>query len=227
MVHVAKLNFKGDPNVGLYCVASDKVCLVGKSVPAKQVAKLKEVFKVPVIQANVYGTSLIGIFASAAKDVLLLPDVIFERELTEIKAASTKLGIKVKTFKTDKTALANNILCNDKVGIVSTEFSKEEVAEIEKLLGIKTIQLDIAEMDTPGSAGVLTSRGAMFGPNLSDEEIAKVEKLLGFEVGLGSINMGSPVIHSGVVANSHGFIVGGLSSGYEIGRVEESLGFLE
>jgi len=226
MVHVAKLNFNGDPNVGLYCVASDKVCLVGKSVPAKYVKKLKEVFKVPVIQANIYGTSLVGIFASVAKNVILLPDVIFERELDEIRAASTKLGLKVKTLKTDKTALANNILCNDNLGIVSTQFSKDEVTQIEAALGIKTIQLNLAEMDTPGSAGVLTSRGAVFSPNLSDEEIAKVEKLLGFEIGLGSINMGSPIVHSGVVANSNGFIVGALSSGYEIGRVEESLGFL-
>jgi translation initiation factor 6 len=53
-----------------------------------------------------------------------------------------------------------------------------------------------------------------------------VEEYLGFEIGLGTLNMGSPIVGSAVVANSNGFIVGGLSSGHEIGRVEESLGFL-
>ena len=227
MVHVAKLNFKGDPNVGLYCAVSDKVCLVGKVVPAKQAKLLKDIFKVPVIQTNVYGTSLVGIFTAISKNIILLPEVVFERELSSIRDAAAKFNIEVKTIKTDNTALANNIICNDKVGIVSTNFSKAEVKEIEKALKIKVKQFDLAEMDTPGSAGVLTSKGAMFSPNLDDKEIAKVEKILGFEIGLGSVNMGSPIVHSGLVANSKGFIIGGLSSGYEIGRAEESLGFLD
>lgn len=227
MVHVAKMSFNNDPNVGLYCAVSDKVCLVGKTASSKQVKKLEEVFGVPVIKANVYGTALVGIFASVCNDTVLLPDVVFERELEEIRAAATKLKLKVKTIKTEKTALANNILCNSDVGIVSTKFTKSEVKKLKKILGVKLKQMDLAGMNTPGSAGVLTSRGGLFSPNLADDEVAKVEKLVGFEIGLGSINMGSPIIHSGVVANSNGFIVGDLSSGYEIGRVEESLGFLE
>jgi len=227
MVHVAKLSFDGDPNVGLYVAVSDKVCLVGKSVASKYIKILKDVFKVPIIQANVYGTSLVGIFVVISGNTILLPDVIFESELAEIRAAAAKLKVEVKTFKTNHTALANNIVCNNKVGIVSKQFSKREVKEIENTFKIKTIQLDLAEMNTPGSAGVINNKNGVFSPDLSDKEIAKVEKLLGFEIGLGSVNMGSPIVHSGLVANSFGFIVGDLCSGYEIGRIEESLGFLD
>ena len=227
MAHVAKIDFNGDPNVGLYCVASDSFCLVGKSVSKKDVAEIKDIFKVPVIQANVYGTSLVGIFAVACKNILLLPDVVFENELKKIKSVASEIGVAVKLVKVENTALANNVLCNGKVGILSSQFPEDVCKEIVNALGIKAVQANLAGTETPGSVGVLTSRGAIFSPNLNTEEIKKVEKIVGFEIGLGSVNMGAPMVGSGIVANSNGFLVGSLSSGYEIGRVEESLGFLK
>ena len=59
------------------------------------------------------------------------------------------------------------------------------------------------------------------------ELIKKLEKMLGFEIGLGTINLGNPFVSSGIIANSFGFAVGEASSGFEISRVDESLGFLK
>lgn len=227
MVHVAKINIDGDPNIGLYCIASDNFCLVGKSVPKKYMKIIAEVFKVPIIQSNVYGTSLVGVFAVACKNILLLPDVIFENELNEIKSKAAEIGVTIKLIKTEHTALANNILCNSKKGILSSRFSAGDRKKITEALNLETKQLDLAQTKTPGSIGALTTRGAIFSSNLNNEEIKLVENFLGIEIGLGSVNMGSQMIGSGVVANSNGFLVGGDSSGYEIGRVEESLGFLK
>jgi translation initiation factor 6 len=226
MARVAKIDFNGDSNVGLYSVASDSFCLVGKSVSEKDVAVIKDILGVPVIQANVYGTSLVGIFAVACKNVLLIPDVIFDNELEYICSEAAKIGVEVKLLKTENTALANNILCNDKKGFFSLRFTKATCEKVANLLGIKAIRIDLADTETPGSVGVLINDGAIFSLNLSDDDVTKVEKFLGFEIGLGSINMGSPMVGSGVVANSKGFLVGSMASGFEIARVEESLGFL-
>jgi len=78
----------------------------------------------------------------------------------------------------------------------------------------------------PGSVGKINNQGGIFSPNLTEDDIKAVEKLLGFEIGLGTINLGNPFISSGVMANSFGFAVGTASSGFEITRVDESLGFL-
>lgn len=225
MPHVDKLSINGDPNVGLYAIATDKFCIVGKSVSQKLVKRLEEVLKVPVIQANIYGTGFLGLFVAATSKTVLVPAVIFERELKELKVALKGLA-EVKILNTEHTALNNNILNNDKVAILSPEFSKQEVRDIEKALKVKVLQTSLADLEVPGSAGVISNKGAIFNPNLKDKEIKQIEKLLNFEIGLGTVNMGSPIVSSGLIANSNGFIIGDLTSGYEISRVDESLGFL-
>lgn len=225
--HAAIMSFHGDPNLGLYGVATDKFCLLSRSIPDKQVKEIKEVLGVPVFQVGLYGTDLIGLFAAANSKAVLLPEIIYENELKKLKAHLKKLGIKVQVIKTEHTALGNTILVNDKVAVISSVYSKSQANKIKKLFGVKSIQFDIAGLTIVGSVGIITNKGALFNPNLSDADIKKIEKLLGFEMGLGTINMGNPFVSSGVIANSHGFVVGGYSSGYEIGRLDESLGFLK
>ena len=43
---------------------------------------------------------------------------------------------------------------------------------------------------------------------------------------IGTVNHGSPVIGSGLIANSKGAIIGNQTTGIEMGRIEEALGFL-
>jgi len=226
MVHVDKLSFGGDPNVGLYCVATDKFVLVGKNISKSKLEKLKDIFSVPVIQISIYNTNLIGIFVSANSKTILVPEVISKEELKDLKEKVTNLA-EVKIIKTDLNALGNNILTNDKIAILNKDFLVNEVKEIKKALGVRAKHgLQCNEL-LPGTAGILTNKGGIFSSELTESEIAKLEKSFGFEIGLGTISMGGRMLGSGVVANSFGFIASKLSSGYEIARVDESLGFLD
>jgi len=225
--HAAIMVFHGDPNIGLYGVATDMFCLLGRSVPDKQVKEIKEVLDVPVFQVGLYGTDLIGLFAAANSKAVLLPEIIYKSELKKLEAHLKELGVKVHIIKTEHTALGNNILVNDEVGIISPVYSKAQAANIKKVFGVKSEQFKIAGLSIPGSTGVITNKGGIFNPNLTDADIKKIEKILGFEIGLGTVNLGNPFVSSGIIANSKGFVVGGHSSGYEIARVDESLGFLK
>jgi len=214
-----KFDVNGDPNIGLYGIATDKFCLLGTTVPKKYLKKIEDTLKVPVYQAKLYGTDLVGIFAVGNSKCVLIPDIIFESEMEALK----KLPIKFVTFKTEKTALNNTILCNDEIAFVSKEYTKEEVKQIKDALGVKVVQIDIAETSLPGSCGVLTNKGAIFNPLASDDEVKKIEKELGKEVGLGTSNLGNNFVSTGLMANSKGFIIGKLTSGHEIMRIDESL----
>ncbi|MBD3262771.1 translation initiation factor IF-6 [Candidatus Woesearchaeota archaeon] len=225
--HAAIMSFHGDPNIGLYGVATDKFCLLGRNISKKQVKTIKEVLDVPVIQIGLYGTDLVGLFAVANSKVVLLPEIIFKSELKKLKAELTKLNVDVKLIKTEHTALGNNILLNDKISIISSVYSNAKKKQIEKIIGVKLKKIKLSGLSIPGSIGVITNKGGIFTPHLTDADIKKVEKLLGFEIGLGTVNLGNPFISSGIIANSNGFIVGDHSSGYEIGRIDESLGFLK
>jgi len=224
--HVAKINFGHDPNLGLYGVATDKFCLVGRSLSEQSIKELEEVLKVPVIKVSVYGTNLIGVFVAANSKAILLPDVTYEDEYAHIKREMDKLGVKVFIIKSEHTALGNNIILNDKAAIISTNYSPQLFAEIKKALGIEVKQMDLAGTSLPGSVGFITNNGGVFNPNMSDKEIKAVEKTLGYEIGLSTVNMGNMFISSGIIGNSFGFVIGSMSSGYEITRVDESLGFL-
>jgi translation initiation factor 6 len=220
--------FQGDPNIGLYGVATDKFCLVGNSIQKEDLKKIEQILKVPVFQVGLYGSELIGLFCVANSKTVLLPDIVYPRELKILKEKLKELDVSVHIIKTEHTALGNCILLNDKKCVISTVYDKKIFAEIKKILkDIDLTQHDIAETSIPGSVGKITNKGGIFSPNLSDAEIKKIEKQFGFEIGLGTVNMGNPFVSSGILANSFGFIIGGFSSGYEISRVDESLGFFK
>jgi len=220
-----KLNFHGDPNVGLHGLATDKFCLLGRCATEKQVAEIGHVLEVPVFQIGLYGTDLVGLFAVATSDAVLLPDIIFPNELEKIKEALAKIGVKIHVIKTEHTALGNSILINENHGIISTVYDKKTTEQIKKVFPkVKFEQFDLSGLTIPGSLGKVTSKGGLFSPNISDAEIKKLEKLFGFEIGLGTVNMGNPFVSSGIIANSNGLLVGTMSSGYEMSRIFESLG---
>jgi len=223
MAKAMKMDVNGDPNIGLYGIATDKFCLLGKVVPKKHIKKIEQTLGVPVYQIKLYGTDLIGIFAVGNSKCVLIPDIMFDSELEELK----KLPIKFVTINTEKTALNNNIVCNDEIAIVSKDYTKDEVKQIKQALGVKVIQTNIAGTNLPGSCTTMTNKGAICNPNASDHEVKKIEKEFGKEIGLGTINLGNNFVSSGLIANSNGFIVGELTSGHEIMRIDESLGFVD
>ncbi len=228
MVHFSALNFHGDPNIGLYGVVTDKFCLLARSVEEKDVESLKKILAVPILQVALYGTELVGLFCVATSDTVLLPNIIYPKELERLEEGLAKLKVKIHTIKTEHTALGNCILINDKAGIVSTVYDKKTFVKIREIFKkVELLQADCANTSVPGSVGKVTNKGGIFSPNLSDHDISKVEGLFGFEVGLGTVNIGNPFVSSGILANGFGFAVGGSSSGYEVARIDESLGFFK
>jgi translation initiation factor 6 len=62
---------------------------------------------------------------------------------------------------------------------------------------------------------------------VSETELAVLDDLFGLPVDVGTVNFGSPLIGSGLLANSKGYIAGEETSAPEMGRIEDALGFLD
>jgi len=73
---------------------------------------------------------------------------------------------------------------------------------------------------------VATNQGILAHPRISEAEIAVLEDLFGLPVDVGTVNFGSPLVGSGLLANSHGYMAGLDTSGPELGRIEDALGFV-
>jgi translation initiation factor 6 len=132
----------------------------------------------------------------------------------------------VQPFPSLMNACGNIILANDTAAIVHPLLSDRAVAVIEATLRVDVQRSTIAGLNTVGMAGIATNKGVLVHPKVSDAEIAILEDVFGLPVDIGTVNFGSPLIGAGVLANSSGYLAGADTTGHELGRIEDALGFL-
>jgi translation initiation factor 6 len=136
-------------------------------------------------------------------------------------------GLDVCIIKDKLNATGNNILVNDNGALVHPDLKDGSIKDIKRALDVPVFRGTIGALNTVGMAAVVTNNGLLCHPKTSEEEKLQLEKVFGVNVMIGTINHGSPVIGSGLVANTKGAIIGNLTTGIEMGRIEEALGFLK
>lgn len=145
-------------------------------------------------------------------------------------AATQKLianqGLTMFPIKDVINAAGNDILANDHGALVHPDLKQATVKKISETLGVPVHKGTIAQLGTVGMAAVVTNNGCLCHPKVTKEEKQLLEKVFDVEVMIGTVNHGFPMIGSGLVANTHGAIIGNMTTGIEMGRIEEALGFL-
>ena len=222
-MHILKTAIKGNPNIGLYGVATDKFCLLGYEVPSEIVKSIEKTLKVKVYQLSIIGTSMIGAFIAANDNMVLVPSVAFDEEIKRLES----FGIPFAIIDTKLTALGNNILCNEKVALVNPLFSAKIKKRIRQALNVKAVPGTISGIETVGSVAILNKKGMVVHRDTAREETEQLELLFGVPVSIGSVNKGNLYVKSGVIANSNGIIVGKQTTGPELQNLDEGLGFIK
>ena len=72
-----------------------------------------------------------------------------------------------------------------------------------------------------------TNHGVLAHPLASDAELAFIKKCLHAPARIGTVNHGHGLVGAGLAANQNGAAVGSRTTGIELGRIDEALGFLE
>jgi translation initiation factor 6 len=178
---------------------------------------------VPVHEIRAAGTDLLGVFFAGNEDILLVPEIMFDSELHELK----RLGIKYAVVKSELTALGNNVLFTENAVIVNPAFSEHAIKSIEKNTGLKVKPGKINELEIVGSLAKSNSKGFLVSPDIRDFEMKFLKTHTKQKITKGTLNFGSPNVSSAFVANENGFIVGDASGGPEIVNLDEALGFSE
>jgi len=225
--HLIKTVFNGDPNLGLYGFATDKYAFLGP-LSEKDSKTVEKVLKVKAITNSIAGTRFVGIFAIGNSKGILLPHITTENELKDIKQKFKEEGIKIniEILKDKQTALGNLITCNDHACIISKSLEKHKKL-IEEVLEVPVTVLDFEESDMIGSYTIATNKGFLLNMYATEEDYEKVRQALKVEGDIGTVNFGSPFVKSGIIANSQGVIIGRETTGPEIARIDEALGFLD
>ena len=135
-------------------------------------------------------------------------------------------GLKVLPIKDVINAAGNDILANDHGALVHPDLQNVSVKKIGDTLGVTVQKGTIASFGTVGMAAVVTNKGCLCHPKVTQEEKQQLEAVFDVDVMIGTVNHGFPMIGSGLVANTKGAIIGKMTTGIEMGRIEEALGFL-
>lgn len=222
-MHVDRINFNGNPHIGLLAYCTDKYCLVGRDISDNTLKIMEDVLKVSVHKISIARTNLIGVLLAGNSNKLLVPNIVNKNELKVLE----DLKIDYEVIDTKHTALGNNILCNDEGAIINPEIEEDAKEQIEKALQVPVITGKIANLDIVGATCAFNDRSGLIHRDATDKEIDMVEKMLKVTLDIGTLNFGSPFIKSGAIVNKNGFLVGDQTTGPEIQNADYSFGFLE
>jgi len=210
----------GNPNIGIYVFANNKLALVPRGIDSRVKRKIAEILSVEVLEVSIAKSSLIGVFVAGNDRSVLIPRIAEEEEIEYMKS----IGIPISVIDTTYTALGNVVLSNNRAAMLHPEIPSKDVEKIVKALGVeKWKKGTIAGVPTVGSAAVITERGGVVHPDVSDTELEELRKFFGVFVDTGTVNFGIAFIKTGLVANNVGALVGERTTGPEIMRIMRAL----
>lgn len=218
-----RLHFNENPNVGVFCKANDDIVFIRRKLSKKIKNKIFSALDVELVELNISDASIIGSLIAFNSNGAVVTDFIDSENLKIIKDQELKVSI----IPDKLNAAGNDILVNDHGALVHPDLEDETLKEIKKTLNVPVYRGTIGSLNTVGMAAVVTNKGLLCHPKVTEDEKMQLEKIFDVEVMLGTVNHGVPLIGSGLVANTKGAIVGNLTTGIELGRIEEALKFLE
>lgn len=215
--------FLGRETLGVYARATDKLCLVPHNLPDDLFEEAKEALEVPLQRVTIGGASIVGALAAANSRGVLVSDIARQHEIEQLKDLDLEVGV----LEGHVNAAGNAVLCNDNGAVVDPRCPEPLLEVVEDTLDVEVEYGTVGGVRTPAAAALTTNQGVLVHPKASEAEIATLEDILAVPSMPGTINHGSPYVGSGVAANSHGALIGTATTGPELNRLEDALGYLD
>lgn len=217
-----RLDIVGNPNIGVFILSTDDIAIVPYTLSDDKVNIIKEVLDVDVIRSSIAGSNLIGSLAVANSKGMLVSPYTSDKEIKLLE----DYGLNVGRISGKYTAVGNIIAVNDVGAIISPNLSSE-VETIEGVLDVDVKPTYIADNEIIGSLITVTNKGFLIDKNVVSSEVQLAKEVFGVEGDIGTVGRGISLVGACSLANSNGAIVAENSTGPEMVRVEEALGFLD
>jgi translation initiation factor 6 len=221
---VLRAAFFGSSAIGVFARATDDCVLVRRDADEELREALGAELEVPPIPTTIGGASTVGALSTGNENGLLVSNRITDAERETI-AATTDLPITELPGRIN--AAGNVVLANDSGAYVHPDLPREAIRAVKDGLDVPVERGELAGLRTVGTAAVATDEGVLCHPKTTDGELDFLEELLDVYADIGTINYGGPLVGSGLVANDAGYVVGEDTTGPELGRIEDALGYLD
>jgi translation initiation factor 6 len=212
-----KLEFNGNPHIGIFCRANDEVAFV-PHLKEKIKEEVGEALDVEVREISIGGGSIIGSLLAMNSNGAIATDFIGEEEKMIIQKF-----LELYILEDKFNAAGNNILANDRGALVHGGMKEKSIQKIEKVLDVPVYRGTIYGVETVGMAAVATNKGVLCHPKVGDQEKERLRSIFRVPVEIGTVSHGMPYIGAGLSANTRGAITSPSTTGIEMGRIEEAL----
>ncbi len=221
--HTLRMKILGDSNIGLFCVATEKFCLVPRTATEKQVFEIEKTLNVPVHKAAIGYTNFLGAFAAANKNGMVVSGIV---EDDERKYLEKLLSINVCVLDSRFNTIGNLVATNDKGAVISSLFTEKQKKIISDFLGVEAYKVTVDKTPLAGSGCLTNNSGALLHRDVSDVEKETIESVLKVKSMPGSLGFGSPWVGAIAICNSSGLVTSQQTTIHEIVRADEALGFV-
>ncbi|MEA2046149.1 MAG: translation initiation factor IF-6 [Euryarchaeota archaeon] len=216
-----RLNIAGSPVVGVFARCTEDVLLVPPVTKPEVIEGLKRYLEVTPVTTWMGGSSVLGSLVCGNSTGFVLTSRASVKDMKDLVPYGRVARLPGKI-----SAAGNVILANDNAALAHPGLSTKACEVISKTLGVPVRQGTIGGLKTVGMTAVATNQGVLVHPRLTDIELADLEDLFELPVDVGTVNFGSPLVGSGILANSKGYVAGEETTGPELGRIEDALGFV-
>lgn len=218
---IQKVDIYDNPLVGVFATCTEGLALVPPRTSPEICAVLEKSLGVRVVETLINGSVVLGSLSRGNSNGFLLPQGANPLEMEKL------LGVPAEVLPGVLNAVGNLVLANDSAALVHPELSDAAVETIARTLKVEVFRGTIAGIKTVGMAGAVTNKGLMVHPRVTPQERAFLEEIFGLSVDVGTTNFGTQMLGSGLLVNSKGFVAGSETTGPELGRIDETFGFLE
>jgi translation initiation factor 6 len=219
----------GSAYIGVFATCTESVLLLPSHISERLTAEMERALKVKALRTSIAETSLVGCLSVGNSNGFIFSSYTLDSELRRVEEYARKEGLKEKIKRLPArdrmNAVGNIILANDTVALVHPQLSAKTVDVIKETLEVKVYKGTIGGLKTVGMAAVATNKGILAHNNATREELEFLEEIFELPVEIGSVNFGVPLIGAGLLANTKGYAVGDETTGAELGRIEDALGF--
>lgn len=215
---LTRTDFDGNPYIGVLCAASEKLALVPTNSPDEFKESIEKALGVEIIEAQIGGSPLLGSLVCMNSNGAVVANFAADEDIAELKK-----HLNVVRLTSKQNACGNNILANEKGAAVHPDFKPKYVKLIEETLQVEAEQMTLGDVNTVGTAAVVTRKGFLCHPHASEEELQSLKRIFQVEGNIGTANYGGALVGAGIVANSKGAVCGNHTTPVELGRVEDAL----
>ncbi len=219
----------GSSYIGVFATCTESLVLLPPQTSNRLAAEMERALEVKALRTSIAEISLVGCLTVGNSNGFILSPYTLDSEIQRIKDLMQAEGLRVKLgllpYRDTMSAVGNIILANDTVALVHPQLSEKTIDMIKETLGVEVYKGTIGGLKTVGMAAVATNKGVLAHKNATHDELEFLEDIFKLPVDIGSVNFGVPLIGAALLANTKGYAAGDETSGVELGRIVDALGF--